>query len=314
MNTPSDQSHQLAPVDTAPNFLASSTVPTISCTPTALQFQQQSASQDKLQRSHLSGEGPTATSRSHPRRSGKRGTPKRPYPCDICGKSYAQPQGVTRHHREAHRASVCTYCGDFRWGRPYQFRKHIKERHPNIDPDTVLYGRTGSRPKVTMISKCSVPRQRVFPNHEHDRRGRVESHLIPLAPPPSAVGEVTPLAPPPVMSSLDSDPQPQPPEPLNVTQTHEDLAIYGLMLPIPILLPQFHPRRSLFRERAAWKLLSRMGRLGWHIFFLLTTYMMSNLSTILSGIRAKGSLPARAKALPPTASSIRTTLRSHTVC
>jgi len=73
-----------------------------------------------------------------------------------------------------------------------------------------------------MISKRSVPRQRVFPNHEHDRRGRVESHLIPLALPPSAVGEVTPLAPPPVMSSLDSDPQPQPPEPLNVTQTHED--------------------------------------------------------------------------------------------
>ncbi|KAF8496832.1 hypothetical protein F5888DRAFT_368616 [Russula emetica] len=222
MNTSSDQSrHQYAPVDTAHNFSASSNFPTFSHTPIAVQSQQQSASRHGLRRFQISRKGDAATtSRSYRRRTGIRGAPKRPYSCGICGNAYAQPQGVTRHHREAHQFSVCIYCGNFRWGRPYQLRKHLKEQHPNVDPDTVLGGPIGSRRKATQISKCSS--QLRVSTLEHDRRGREEPRLCPQAPLPSDVAEVTLLSPPPVMLSLDYYPQPEPIEPMNTTQAHED--------------------------------------------------------------------------------------------
>jgi hypothetical protein len=189
MNAYSNQYRQYAPasVDTRPNISAS---PTFS--------------------SEKSEERPaTAPSRSYRRLAGIRGDSKGPYSCNICGKVYAQPQGVTRHHREAHQVSVCMYCGEFRWGRLYQFKKHLKAKHPNVD-HTMLGGPTGSRRKVTRIRKQS-PRQRVSPSiPEHDQRGRAEHGVYPLASPPSAVPEITPLfmlA----MSSLDYDPpQPKP--------------------------------------------------------------------------------------------------------
>ena len=135
----------------------------------------------------------------------------------FCGKVYAQPQGVTRHHREAHQVSVCMYCGEFKWGRLYQFKKHLKAKHPNVD-HTMLGGPTGSRRKVTRIRKQS-PRLRVSHSIlEQDRGGRAEHGVYPLAPPPSAVPEVTPLSLP-AMSSLDYDP-PRP-EPVEPTQTNE---------------------------------------------------------------------------------------------
>lgn len=222
MNTSSDQSrYQYAPVVTAHNFSASSNFPTTSRTPIAVQFQQQNASRDELRRSQISRKGHAATtSRSYRRRTGIRGAPKRPYSCDICGKVYAQPQGVTRHHREAHQASVCIYCGNFKWGRPYQLRKHLMEQHPNVDPDTVLGGPSGSRRKVTQISKCSP--QKLVSSLEHDRCGRDEPRLCPQAPLSYDVAEVTLLSPPPLMSSLDYDPQPKPVEPMNTTRAHED--------------------------------------------------------------------------------------------
>jgi hypothetical protein len=221
MNTSSDQSrHQYAPVDTAHNFSASSNFPTFSRTSIAVQSQQQSASRDELRRFQIPRKGGAATtSRSYRRRTGIRGAPKRPYLCGICGNAYAQPQGVTRHHREAHQVSVCIYCGNFRWGRPYQLRKHLKEQHPNVDPDTVLGGPIGSRRKVTQISKCSPQRVSTL---EHDRRSHDEPRLCPQAPLPSDVIEFLLLSPPPVISSLDYDPQPKPVEPMNTTQAHED--------------------------------------------------------------------------------------------
>jgi hypothetical protein len=221
-NTSSDQSrHQCAPVDAAHNFSASSNFPTISRAPVAVQSQQQSVSRDERRRFQtLRNIHAATTSRSYRRRTGIRGAPKRSYSCDICGKAYAQPQGVTRHHREAHQVSVCPYCGNFRWGRPYQLRKHLKQQHPNVDPDTVLGGSIGSRRKVTQISKCS-PQQRVS-TLEHERRGRDEPRLCPQAPLPCDVTEVTLLPPPHVMSSLDYGPQPKPVEPMNTAQAHEN--------------------------------------------------------------------------------------------
>lgn len=219
MNTPDQSRHQHAPVDTAVtthNFSASSNLPTTSHTPIPVQSQQQSASRDELRRFQTSRKGHAATtSRSYRRRTGIRGAPKRPYLCDICGKAYAQPQGVTRHHREAHQVSVCSYCGNFRWGRPYQLRKHLKEHHPNINPDSVLGGPIGSRRKVTQVSKCS-PQQQVS-----TRRGCDEPRLCPQASHSPDVAEVTLLSPTPVMSPLDY-PQSKSVEPMYTTQAHED--------------------------------------------------------------------------------------------
>lgn len=222
MNTSSNQGHQYAPVDTVHDFSASSNFPTISHTPIPVQYQQQSASQyAELGRFQKSSKGhPATTSQSYRRKPGTRRAPKGPHSCDICGNTYAQPQGVTRHRREAHQVSVCTYCHKFRWGRPYQLRKHLKEQHPNVDPGTVL-GPIGSRrSKVTEIPKCS-PRQRVS-TLEHDRRGRDEPSLCPPALVSSEMEEVTLLSPSSVMSSLDYDPQPKPVEPMNTTQGRED--------------------------------------------------------------------------------------------
>jgi len=222
MNTSSGQRRrQYAPVDTAHHFSASSNLPTISRTPISVQSQQQSAPRDELRRSQLPRKGHAATtSRSYRRRTGIRGAAKRPYSCDICGNAYAQRQGVTRRQREAHQVRVCIYCGNFRWGRPYQLRKHLKDQHPNVDPDVVLGGHIGSRRKVTQISKCS-PQQRVS-SLEHDRRGRDEPHPCPQGPLHSDVAELTLLSPPPVMSSLEYDPHPKPVEPMNTTQAHKD--------------------------------------------------------------------------------------------
>lgn len=222
--TTSDQSRQkYAPIDTAHDFSTSSNFPTISCTPIAVQFQQQSTSRNELRPFQTSKKGHAATtSRPSRRRTGIRGTTKRPYSCDICGNAYAQRQGVTRHHREVHQVSMCIYCRNFRWGRPYQLRKHLKEQHPDVDPNTVLGGPMGSRRKVTHISKSS-PKQRFSTVQvEHDRRGRDEPRLCPQAPLPSGVAEATLLFPPPVTSSLDYDPEPKPVEPMNTTQAYED--------------------------------------------------------------------------------------------
>ena len=218
-NTSSDQSHhQCALVDAVHSFSASSNFPTIPRAPIAVQSQQQSASRDEPRRSQRKGQAAT-TLRSHRRRSGIRGGPKRPYSCDICGKAYAQRQGVTRHHREAHQFSVCPYCRKFRWGRPYQLRKHLTEQHPNVDSDAVLGGPIGSRRKVPQISKCSS--QRVS-SPEHDRRDRDEPRLCPQAPLLSDMTEAMLLSPPHVMSSLDYDSLSRPVEPMNTTQAHEN--------------------------------------------------------------------------------------------
>jgi hypothetical protein len=199
-----------------------------------------------------------------------RGASKRPYSCDICGKAYAQPQGVTRHHREAHQVSVCIYCGIFRWGRPYQLRKHLKEQHPNVDPDTVLGGPMGSRRKVTQVSKCS-PQQRVS-TLEHDRRGRDELRLCPQAPPPD-VAEVTRLSLPHIMSSLDYDPQTKPVEPMNTTQAHED--------PRDLLLDAMYTGAAVsstddFAQQANDLETASQSERIWWAHFLSTTYIISN--------------------------------------
>lgn len=107
---------------------------------------------------------------------------KRPYSCDICGKTYLQPQGVTRHYREVHQNTVCMYCGNFSWNRPYQLRKHLKERHPNVDPDSILGGQIGRRRKVTikLCMYCDVEwnHSSQYKDHLRERHPNVDPDAV----------------------------------------------------------------------------------------------------------------------------------------
>lgn len=102
------------------------------------------------------------------------GTPKRLFPCDKCNKQYAQPQGVTRHQREAHEITLCMICNDFKWSRRYQLAKHLKERHPGINLDATLCEVTSCRREATM-NKKQLRQQQAPPAIECDRRSHGES-------------------------------------------------------------------------------------------------------------------------------------------
>jgi hypothetical protein len=248
----SGQCHQYAPVGTVTPNLASPTFP--------------------FEKSEKRPATPAAaSSRSYRRRAKTRRGPKSQFSCNICGKVYAQPQGVTRHHREAHQVSKCMYCGVFKWGRPYQFRKHLKEKHPNVDPENMPGRPMTFRRKVTIIPSQS-PRQRVSPpTLEHDRRDRAEPHPSLLAPPPSEVAEVTPLSLP-VMSSSDYDSfQPEPVVPMNMTRALEELPYsHAAVLPM-----EEHGQRASDLEMA-----SQSGQNWWVPAFLFTTHVfISDSST-----------------------------------
>jgi hypothetical protein len=149
----------------------------------------------------------------------KRGVPNGRYRCTICGLGYAQAQGLTRHHRETHEASLCTRCNDFKWGRPYRYKEHLKKRHPDIDPNVALEEATKTRRRTVFNTKGS-PRQRASPSTAiHDRWGRVETGLNPSLPPPGTVVGIAPISPP---SMSDYDPHPGPAEKTVIQKhTHE---------------------------------------------------------------------------------------------
>ena len=66
------------------------------------------------------------------------------FSCDDCGAKYAQKQGLNRHRLEKHNPSLCKYCGA-EWGRPYVYRNHLEEHHPDVDRDMELGKQEGSR-------------------------------------------------------------------------------------------------------------------------------------------------------------------------
>ncbi|KAH9978493.1 hypothetical protein BJV74DRAFT_859076 [Russula compacta] len=91
------------------------------------------------------GEGSTVASSQTSRRQSD------PNSCNIqgCGKKYVQLQGLRRHYQEKHAPRLCRYCGAFEWGRRYLLKKHIGERHPDIDLSTALFEVTRVRRRAT---------------------------------------------------------------------------------------------------------------------------------------------------------------------
>jgi hypothetical protein len=149
MDAPLDHRPQYTGTHTTLDLLAPSTFPGLHHPQAIAQCQEQTASREMTQQSQISGKGPTAESpKSPPRPDKKHRAPDRRYWCS-CGKGFTQEQGRTRHQLEI---SLCTYCGDFKWRRRYQWKKHLQEQHPDVDL-SVLDEITRSRRKATKIKK-----------------------------------------------------------------------------------------------------------------------------------------------------------------
>jgi hypothetical protein len=114
--------------------------------------------------------------------------PRRQHLCNICGKEYAQRQGLTRHHRAKHEASLCIYCREFKSGRPYLrlLREHLERHHPDVDPNAAVevVKRNGRRATYLARGLAASPL-----TTEHDRRIRAEFQLHPPIPSPPAVNK-----------------------------------------------------------------------------------------------------------------------------
>jgi hypothetical protein len=63
-----------------------------------------------------------------------------------------------------HEINLCLICNDFRWGRRYQLKKHLREQHPGINLDATLREATRCRRKATMKKK-SLRQQQASLSH-----------------------------------------------------------------------------------------------------------------------------------------------------
>jgi hypothetical protein len=206
MDISSDEGTQSMHVES--NASVPSNYPAVSRTPPVAQYDAHEASRGRLHQVQKTGKGPAVASSPPSRRPAViRTSAKRQHSCNICSKTYSQPQGVRRHQRETHKASLCAYCHSFEWGRPYRLREHIKKWHPDVvDIDAALDEATEMRRKVTTDPRC-LSRQQVSvspPTPQHDRQIRAvvtesqsDHPLAPTSParPPPAVAKLPPTIP-----------------------------------------------------------------------------------------------------------------------
>ena len=122
--------------------------------------------------------------------------------CDTCLKGFTQPQGLNRHRREKHKPTLCIHC-NFEWGRPYQYRNHLKTRHPEVDPDKVIGQSANDRRRAASSAGRPQQKQVLPPAIEYHGRGRAEIGSYRLMLP--SVKPATTL--PPAMSSIAYIPQ-----------------------------------------------------------------------------------------------------------
>ena len=149
LQTRPDQAHRYTPVDKMFNYAVPSTVTKVSRKGHAV----------------VPSQGTVNPADMH-------GTPKSLFSCDKCDKQYAQPQGVTRHQREAHEVNLCLICKDFRWGRRYQLKKHLMERHPGVNLDETLCEAKCRREAA--ISRMPLRQQQASSVIEYDLRSHDE--------------------------------------------------------------------------------------------------------------------------------------------
>lgn len=200
--------HQQTRVHTSSNPSAHSVPQGISSKANAVQYPGESASRDRSKKLQKLGYVPKKAS-SQPSRppAGIGGAhSKAPYRCDICGKRYAQRQGVRRHHKEKHgHPNSCSFC-DFKWSRLYLYKAHLETEHRDVVSDVAQDDATWTN--YGDANTASSPQQQavltLFP--EHGPHGGTETWWCPLTPPPSAVEvEVTPACSPDIQRA-DHDP------------------------------------------------------------------------------------------------------------
>lgn len=160
MHTPS---RRYTRTNTTTNSLVPSIAPGIPRMPSVGSYEEQRASQVQYQESQRTGTRhdvvPVSPWSSRPPLAAGFTTRRAPmgrYPCNVCGKRYLQPQGLKRHQREAHGASLCIYCRDFRWGRPYLLRGHLKKRHPDVNIDAALAEATRTHRMATAEASQAI--------------------------------------------------------------------------------------------------------------------------------------------------------------
>jgi hypothetical protein len=129
--------------------------------------------------------------------------------CSKCPgyKGYTQRQAAWRHIRTAHSPNQCSFC-KFKWGRRYEYRNHLKKKHPRVNPDVILREAPGAHYSATVLTKRLRPQPAVSPPAvEHDQQNCAESQLYPSAPPSPTGWRDTGVSRP-AVSFVDCNPQP----------------------------------------------------------------------------------------------------------
>ena len=127
---------------------------------------------------------------------------ERSFWCYTCRKGFTRRPGLNRHHRETHNPSLCILCG-FEWGRPYQYRDHLKTHHPEVNPDNVIGKSAKTRCRAASSAGRPRPKQVLPPTIEYYGRGHAD--IRPYRPMQPSVKPETAI--PPAMSSMTYIPQ-----------------------------------------------------------------------------------------------------------
>ena len=231
-----------------------------------------------------------ASSQSSLRAGKKRGALQGRYLCTICKIDYAQPQGLTRHEREKHKAKSCTYCSEFTWGRLYLYIEHLLKRHADIDPNAAISKATWTR-RSSAIRRNHLPRQRIsIPTDEHDDWSRAGSQAHPnsLTSSPSTVANPTPI-PPPTIPTITYYSQPESTE-LATKEMLKNEDAFTLELHDINDDNATSPSTEQGSQPATSMDMSTQAVQFWLVLHmpLATQYTISNPQTILSGFRIRG--------------------------
>lgn len=101
------------------------------------------------------------------------------YSCNICGvtRTYTRRGDLMRHHYDVHDSPrVCLYC-DYQWARPNLYRDHLRNRHPDVDPNVDLRQRNSTR-KLCMYCDVEWIYSRQYYDHLREHHPQVDPDVV----------------------------------------------------------------------------------------------------------------------------------------
>ena len=285
MNAPLDHSPQNAGAHMTVDLSAPPSFPEFYRPQTIAQGQEQRVSGEMPQQSQISGNGPTAEPPKSPLRPDEeRRAPENRYGCDDCELDFKQKQGLTRHHRDKHEFSLCTYC-DFEWHRHHELREHLLMQHPDANISDILGEVTRSRREATKIKN----RQQNSPLVIEHVGGDFAETGYASWPTPAVVGGVAPASLR-ASSSVGYDPQPKSAK-LTMKKKHkrendvQELSESPITTYGRITFPH-SKKRARVEETDLNMSALRVQIWSVHVFFDIE-FMISDPSTILSASRTR---------------------------